>query len=150
MLTDYLRRLIQKFHHLYIVLDALDESPRLEARGNVLDTLEMMQKWSLPGLHLLVTSRNEPDSTRPTSQGVSVIDLALSTVELSPLILWEIPEKYPALSDDELILLGWEDIDVKPIQAKLPVGIFKVLLTIKTNSAKLKKNRSSKVKIWTR
>ena len=61
LLTDYLRRLIQRFHRVYIVLDALDESPRLGARGHVLDTIEVMQKWSLPGLHLLVTSRDEPD-----------------------------------------------------------------------------------------
>ena len=57
VLTGYLRRLIQRFHHVYIVLDALDESPRLGAREHVLDTIEVMQKWSLPGLHLLVTSR---------------------------------------------------------------------------------------------
>ena len=61
VLTDYLRRLIEKFHHVYIVLDALDESPRLGARGQVLDTIEKMRKWSLPGLHLFVTSRDEPD-----------------------------------------------------------------------------------------
>ena len=60
-LTDYLRRLIQRFHHVYIVLDALDECPQLGARGNVLDTIEVMRKWSLPGLHFLVTSRDEPD-----------------------------------------------------------------------------------------
>ena len=52
---------IQKFYHVYIVLDALDESPRLGAREHVLETLEMMQKWPLPGLHVLVTSRDEPD-----------------------------------------------------------------------------------------
>ena len=61
VLTDYLRRLIQRFHHVYIVLDALDESPRLGARGHVLDTIEVMQRWSLPGLHLFVTSRDERD-----------------------------------------------------------------------------------------
>ena len=56
---------------------------------------------------------NEPGrSTRPMSQGISVIDLALSTAVLRPLTLWEISEKYPALSDHELILLRWEDIDV--------------------------------------
>ena len=61
VLTDVLRRLIQKFHHVYIILDALDESPRLGAREHVLDTLETMRRWSLPGLHLLVTSRDEPN-----------------------------------------------------------------------------------------
>lgn len=56
---------------------------------------------------------NEPGrSTRPTSQEISVIDLALSTAELGPLTLWEVPEEYPALSDHELILLRLEDIDM--------------------------------------
>ncbi len=63
---------------------------------------------------------NEPGrSTRPASQGVSVIDLALSTTELGPLTLWEIPEDYPALSDYELILLRWEDIDVNLSQPNI-------------------------------
>ena len=56
---------------------------------------------------------NEPGrATRPSSQGISVIDLALSTMELGPLTLWEIPEEYPSLSDHELILLRWEDNDI--------------------------------------
>ena len=70
VLTDHLKRLIQRFHHVYIVLDALDESPRNGARGHVLDIIGMMQKWSLQGLHLLVTSRDEPDirqSLHPSS-----------------------------------------------------------------------------------
>ena len=61
VLTDHLHRLIKRFHHVYILLDALDESPRSGARDHVLETLEIMKKWSFRGLHLLVTSRNEPD-----------------------------------------------------------------------------------------
>jgi hypothetical protein len=61
VLIDQLHRLMQTFHHAYIVLDALDESPRNEARELVLETLEMMRKWALSGLHLLVTSRDEID-----------------------------------------------------------------------------------------
>lgn len=61
VLTDHLHRLIQKFHHVYIVLDALDESPRTGARDCVLETLEAMKEWSFRGLHLLVTSRDELD-----------------------------------------------------------------------------------------
>lgn len=53
---------------------------------------------------------NEPGrSTRPSSQGVSVIDLALSIGKLDPFTLWEIPEEYLV---HKLILLRWEDIDV--------------------------------------
>jgi hypothetical protein len=68
VLIEYLRHLIQKFHQVYIFLDALDESPTYTQRGQVrnardyvLNVLETMRKWSWPGLHLLVTSRDEPD-----------------------------------------------------------------------------------------
>jgi hypothetical protein len=56
-----LRNLIQKFDEVYILLDALDESPRPGKRGAVLSAVKEMRKWLLPGLHLLVTSRDEPD-----------------------------------------------------------------------------------------
>ena len=61
VLADYLRQLFQRFHHVYIILDALDEIPRNGAREDVLDRLEMMQNWSFKGLHLLVTSRDLSD-----------------------------------------------------------------------------------------
>ena len=56
-LIEYLRRLIQRFHQVYIMMDALVESPRNAAREDVLNTIETMRKWSLQGLHLFVTSR---------------------------------------------------------------------------------------------
>ena len=63
---------------------------------------------------------NEPGrSTRPLSQGILVIDLALFTAALGPLTLWEIPEDYPTLSDHELILLRWKDIDVSLSQSNI-------------------------------
>jgi archaellum component FlaC len=61
VLTAYLRQMIQKFGQVYILLDALDESPRYSQRDQVLNAIETMRKWLLPGLHLLVTSRDEPD-----------------------------------------------------------------------------------------
>ena len=49
---------------------------------------------------------NKPGrSTQPLSQGISVINLALTTVALGPLTLWKISEKYLALLDHELIFL---------------------------------------------
>lgn len=55
---------------------------------------------------------NEPGrATCPLSWEVSVIDLTLSTAELGPLTLWEIPEEYPSLPDHELMVLRWEDVD---------------------------------------
>ena len=61
VLIDHLRCLIQRFHHVYIILDALDESPRNGPREYVLDALEEMRNWSVQGLHLFVTSRDESD-----------------------------------------------------------------------------------------
>ena len=61
VLIEYLRRLIERFQHVYIMLDALDESPRDGPRGHVLNALETMRKWVLQGLHLFVASRDEPD-----------------------------------------------------------------------------------------
>ena len=57
----HLRRLIERFQYVYIMLDALDESPRDRARAFVLDTLEEMREWGLQDLHFFITSRNEPD-----------------------------------------------------------------------------------------
>jgi hypothetical protein len=60
-LVEHLRQLIQKFGHVYILLDAVDESPRYGQRDEILNAIETMRKWLLPGLHLLVTSRDKPD-----------------------------------------------------------------------------------------
>ena len=61
VLIEYLQFLIERFQHVYIMLDALDESPRDGPRGHVLDALETMRGWTLKGLHLFVTSRDERD-----------------------------------------------------------------------------------------
>ncbi|KAH8903853.1 hypothetical protein BR93DRAFT_884335 [Coniochaeta sp. PMI_546] len=61
VLKGCLHQLVRAFDHTYILLDALDESPRDKHRLDVLQTLADMRAWSTPGLHLLVTSRDEPD-----------------------------------------------------------------------------------------
>ncbi len=61
VMMDYLQRLIQRFRHVYIFLDALDESPQNASREHVLDALGKMRKWHAKCLHLFVTSRDESD-----------------------------------------------------------------------------------------
>jgi hypothetical protein len=61
VLQDYLRRLIGRFDHIYLLVDALDESPRNKLREKVLDTLEHVRSWDLGGVHLFVASRDELD-----------------------------------------------------------------------------------------
>jgi ankyrin repeat domain-containing protein 50 len=64
-LEDCLHQLVQGFEHVYIILDALDESPRnlqgKNIRRSILEALATIRKWSELGLHLLVTSREETD-----------------------------------------------------------------------------------------
>ncbi|KAK5045846.1 hypothetical protein LTR84_008939 [Exophiala bonariae] len=61
VLLEYLRQAIVRQHHTYILLDALDESPLDTSRAEVLSVIDTMRQWQLPGLHLLVTSRDVPD-----------------------------------------------------------------------------------------
>lgn len=60
-LLGCLQELVYRFDHVYIILDALDESPRHKHREDLLQTLGVMRRWPGPGLHLLVTSRDEQD-----------------------------------------------------------------------------------------
>ena len=61
VLIEYLRRLIERFREVFIILDALDESPRDGPREDVLNAVETIRSWRLQGLHLFITSRREPD-----------------------------------------------------------------------------------------
>jgi ankyrin repeat domain-containing protein 50 len=61
VLLDTLRYMLEWFDDVYVVLDALDETPRGPERDELLDMLSEIREWALPGLHLLVTSRDEPD-----------------------------------------------------------------------------------------
>ncbi|KAG2413226.1 hypothetical protein HFD88_002415 [Aspergillus terreus] len=60
-LLDCLRSVLERLSDTYILLDALDESPRDCKREDVLKAIQVMRNWSIPGLHLLVTSRNIVD-----------------------------------------------------------------------------------------
>ncbi|KAI1129523.1 hypothetical protein F5Y10DRAFT_276704 [Nemania abortiva] len=57
-------QLVKSFPGVYIILDALDESPRNRHRKEMLQVLEDIRTWNEPALHLLVTSRNEVDIRR--------------------------------------------------------------------------------------
>ncbi|KAJ0160764.1 Ankyrin-2 [Colletotrichum tanaceti] len=58
-LLECLRQIVRMFGDVYIILDALDESPDPKFRRSMLGTLKRMRAW--PELHLLVTSRDLPD-----------------------------------------------------------------------------------------
>ncbi|OAG39695.1 hypothetical protein AYO21_06163 [Fonsecaea monophora] len=58
---EYLRQGVARCRNVYILLDALDESPAGNSRLEVLSLIETMRQWQLLGLHLLVTSRDASD-----------------------------------------------------------------------------------------
>ncbi|TPX13590.1 uncharacterized protein E0L32_006061 [Thyridium curvatum] len=61
VLIDALNLLARSFSRVYILLDALDESPRDEHRQELLDTLHMAWRRLPPTAHWMVTSRDEID-----------------------------------------------------------------------------------------
>jgi ankyrin repeat domain-containing protein 50 len=58
---EYLRQAATRSRHIYILLDALDECPADNTRDDVLSAIQTIRQWSLPGLHLLITSRDVVD-----------------------------------------------------------------------------------------
>lgn len=92
--------------------------------------LHCHQKQNARSLETLIETyelliNNDSDyTTRPSSAEISIINLALTSLELGPLHIWEIPEKYPSLSDHELILVEWDKIkeEILRCQQKTSTG----------------------------
>lgn len=60
-LLNLLYRFLGQFRDIYILLDGIDESPRDRRREGVLNAIQVIRNWSLPGVHVFITSRNELD-----------------------------------------------------------------------------------------
>ena len=60
-LMEYLRQAVTRSHHVYLLIDALDECPVGDRRDSALSTIQTIRQWELPGLHLVVTSRDVVD-----------------------------------------------------------------------------------------
>ena len=68
----------------------------------------------------LLVNNNTDFPTWQGSRGRSIIDLALTSPGLGLLRVWEIPEEYPSLSDHELILLEWKDMERRSSEIQQP------------------------------
>jgi len=85
-LANCLRQFICMLNHVYILLDALDKSPRGKHRDNMLEALVDLRIWSEPGLHLLVTSGDEPDIrnmlyNNPSDSGNEILSMKNEPVD---------------------------------------------------------------------
>jgi hypothetical protein len=80
-LEETLQASTQDFRSVYLVIDALDECPRANGeRDKLLKCLKKVHKWTLTNLHVLYTSRPEPDieaelATLFSGPATSIIDL---------------------------------------------------------------------------
>jgi hypothetical protein len=64
VLLNTLKALVENSVQSFIVIDALDECPKTDGkRDNLLETLQKISRFTMPQLHLLVTSRAEEDIT---------------------------------------------------------------------------------------
>ncbi|KAL2818111.1 hypothetical protein BJX63DRAFT_440349 [Aspergillus granulosus] len=61
VLLQTLRRFLDRFQDTYILLDALDECPRDDGREGVLRVIQVIRDWSVPSVHIFVTSRDQLD-----------------------------------------------------------------------------------------
>lgn len=60
-LKGTLRKVIREFEEVFFVVDALDECPKACEREELLVVIAEIKSWSPSNLHLLMTSRQEPD-----------------------------------------------------------------------------------------
>jgi hypothetical protein len=60
-LNSALSSIIRESSHTFIIIDALDKSPMGDERDRLLKLIKEMHRWSIDNLHILATSRKEPD-----------------------------------------------------------------------------------------
>lgn len=87
-LINTLKAATQDFGAVYLVVDALDECPLADGkRAMLLAVLKQIHGWSLPNVHMFVTSREEPDIRSELMPffglpGASMINLTLYSTEV--------------------------------------------------------------------
>ena len=98
-LEETLQASTQDFKNVYLIVDALDECPLAnDERGKLLKLLRLIHKWSLTNLHVLYTSRPEPDIEAELAPlflrpATSIVDLQKRCKEVSEDISTYIDQK---------------------------------------------------------
>lgn len=71
----------------FLVIDALDECPisdENDSRNKVLALLTELSEWALPNLHILVTSRKEPDIDEALTPLLNLSSISIQTNQIQP------------------------------------------------------------------
>ena len=82
-------------------------NPHCHQRQNAGPLEELIETYEL------LVNNDTDCPTRLGSRRISIIDLALTSPGLGLLWVWEIPKEHLSLSDHELILLEWEDLEIE-------------------------------------
>jgi hypothetical protein len=83
-----LRSILEQHGDKYIIIDALDECPSQEGkRGQLCAMLREISKWDLPLLHILTTSRREPDIEEAFDQIPNISHLPIKDASVDADIL---------------------------------------------------------------
>ncbi|KAJ6069108.1 NACHT nucleoside triphosphatase [Penicillium canescens] len=133
-LLDSLRRFLERLYDTYILLDALDESPRDSKREGVLKAIQVIRSWSIPSVHFLVTSRNELD-IRESLNPYHDQDLSLRNSETDR----DIADFISYQLKNDLKLQRWEERH-EEIQTKLTTRAQGVYVECQFNSLRRAKN----------
>lgn len=71
----------------FLVIDALDECPisdKEKSRTKVLALLTKLSAWALPSVHVLVTSRKEPDISKALTPLMNFSSISIQTSQVQP------------------------------------------------------------------
>lgn len=78
-----LRSVLELSGQSFIIIDALDECIRDEGgRTEILTLVTELSRWALPNVHILVTSRNEPDIEKALVPLVTVTPVCIQSEKI--------------------------------------------------------------------
>jgi hypothetical protein len=61
-LIELLKVVVEGFKDIYLIVDAIDECPKLRGeRAKFIDLIREILSWDIPQMHIFVTSRREQD-----------------------------------------------------------------------------------------
>ncbi|TVY93678.1 hypothetical protein LAWI1_G001865 [Lachnellula willkommii] len=125
-----LKEVIAGFDNVYIVLDALDECPKVEEkRHKLLNLLHDVCGWNFSSLHILVTSRREPDIIESFTSFTDELDNFTSIIAVGPQIEDDI-KKYLRRQLQSSVFKNWKKSlkrDVELALASKADGMFRLV-----------------------
>jgi ankyrin repeat domain-containing protein 50 len=117
-LTVILCEIVKSLHHVFIVIDALDECPKGEERDCLLTVLSDIESKSLQNLHTLVTSRREPDIEENLAAFLTSQPISLQGSEVD----WDIRSHISSVLATDPKLKKWSEDVKQEIEITLTQG----------------------------